>query len=142
MSAALNARFGINGQLSFIEDESGLIVAIISNSHATASLCLQGAHLMTWKPASQAEPVIWLSRDARLAPGRSIRGGVPVCWPWFGAHASEPSFPAHGYARTVPWQVMESGIEPATHPILPTEGCASWKTGIQAHHGRIHARLN
>jgi len=108
----LNARFAIPEQLSFREDASGLTVAEISNPQATASLCLQGAHLMTWQPKNQSTPVIWLSRDARLAPGKSIRGGVPVCWPWFGAHASEPGFPAHGYARTAPWQVVESGIEP------------------------------
>ena len=108
----LNAQFGIAGQLSFREDASGLVVAEISNPQATASLCLQGAHLMTWQPRSQSVPVIWLSRDAKLAAGKSIRGGVPVCWPWFGAHATETGFPAHGYARTVPWQVIETGIEP------------------------------
>ena len=108
----LNAQFGIAGQLGFRDDDSGLVVAEISNLQATASLCLQGAHLMTWQPKSQSVPVIWLSRDAILAAGKSIRGGVPVCWPWFGAHASESDFPAHGYARTVPWQVIESGIEP------------------------------
>ena len=108
----LNAQFGIGGQLSFREDGSGLIVAEISNLQATASLCLQGAHLMSWQPRSQSVPVVWLSRDAKLAAGKSIRGGVPVCWPWFGAHASEPAFPAHGYARTSPWQVVESGNEP------------------------------
>lgn len=123
MTQQLNTQFGINGQLSFREDVSGLVIAEISNPQATATLCLQGAHLMTWRPASQALPVVWLSRDAKLAAGRSIRGGVPVCWPWFGAHASEsgfasggtsaaPRFPAHGYARTVPWQVIESGSEP------------------------------
>ena len=108
----LNAQFGINGQLNFRDDTSGLVVAEISNPQASASLCLQGAHLITWHPVSQVEPVIWLSRDAKLATGKSIRGGVPVCWPWFGAHAAEPCFPAHGYARTAPWQVIESGSEP------------------------------
>jgi len=112
VTAALNARFGIPGQLDFREDVSGLVIAEISNPQASASLCLQGAHLMTWQPRSQAEPVIWLSRDASLAEGKSIRGGVPVCWPWFGAHATETGFPAHGYARTVPWQVIGSGSEP------------------------------
>lgn len=109
---SLNARFGIEGQLGFREDTSGLVIAEISNEQATASLCLQGAHLMTWQPRGQSTPVIWLSRDAKLAAGKSIRGGVPVCWPWFGAHAAEPGFPAHGYARTVPWQMVESGTEP------------------------------
>lgn len=114
MAAArqLNMQFGIDGQLEFCEDASGLAIAKISNPQATASLCIQGAHLMTWQPRSQSVPALWLSRDARLADGKSIRGGVPVCWPWFGAHPSEPGFPAHGYARTAPWQVLESGIEP------------------------------
>lgn len=108
----VNEQFGIAGQLHFAEDASGLIFAQISNDHAGASLCLQGAHLVNWQPRSQAVPVIWLSRDARLAVGKSIRGGVPICWPWFGAHATEPGFPAHGYARTTSWQVIESGTEP------------------------------
>jgi glucose-6-phosphate 1-epimerase len=114
MTAAqqMNAQFGIDGQLKFREDASGLIVAEISNPLATASLCLQGAHLMTWQPRSQAVPVVWLSRDAKLTAGKSIRGGAPVCWPWFGAHATESGFPGHGYARTVPWRVVESGSEP------------------------------
>ena len=107
----LNKQFGIDGQLIFREDSSGLIIAEIDNAQATASLCLQGAHLMTWRPKHQASPVVWLSRDAKLAAGKSIRGGSPVCWPWFGAHATEPRFPGHGFARTVPWQVIESGID-------------------------------
>ena len=107
-----NTQFGLKGQLSFREDVSGLIIADINNTQATASLCLQGAHLMTWQPKSQPVPVVWLSRDAKLAAGKSIRGGAPVCWPWFGAHASEASFPGHGYARTMPWRVIASGNEP------------------------------
>jgi D-hexose-6-phosphate mutarotase len=116
----LNTRFGIDGHLSFTRDRSELIVAEISNAQATASLCLQGAHLMTWQPRSQPLPVVWLSRDAKLAAGKSIRGGAPVCWPWFGAHPSEPGFPGHGYARTVPWRMIESGREPdgATRLVL------------------------
>ncbi|HEU0234619.1 MAG TPA: D-hexose-6-phosphate mutarotase [Gallionella sp.] len=127
----LNEQFGINGQLGFREDASGLVIAEISNPQATASLCLQGAHLMAWQPASQAVPVLWLSRDAKLAAGKSIRGGVPVCWPWFGAHASEPGFPAHGYARTVPWQVVESGTEPNGATRLTLRLVESEKTRAQ-----------
>lgn len=108
----LNSQFGIKQHLNFREDDSGLIVADIQNDQASASLCLQGAHLMTWQPKSQTVPVVWLSRDAKLAQGKSIRGGAPVCWPWFGAHASEASFPGHGFARTVPWRVIASGSEP------------------------------
>ncbi|MBI5041980.1 MAG: D-hexose-6-phosphate mutarotase, partial [Gammaproteobacteria bacterium] len=62
---------------------------------------------MTWAPKGEW-PVIWLSKDAKLAPGKSIRGGVPICWPWFGPHASEAKFPGHGFARTVPWAVIDT----------------------------------
>jgi len=108
----MNDQFAIKGQLGFNEDASGLIIADINNTLATAKLCLQGAHLMTWRPRVQKEPIVWLSRDAKIAEGKSIRGGAPVCWPWFGAHATETSFPGHGFARTVPWKIIETGNEP------------------------------
>ncbi|BBJ00452.1 D-hexose-6-phosphate mutarotase [Ferrigenium kumadai] len=130
----LNTQFGIKGQLSFREDASGLVVAEINNAQATASLCLQGAHLMTWQPKSQAVPVVWLSRDAKLAAGKSIRGGAPVCWPWFGAHASESSFPGHGFARTVPWNVIETGTEPDGATRLTLRLVESEKTRAQWPH--------
>jgi len=134
MSTALNTQFGIKGQLSFREDASGLIVAEINNALGSASLCLQGAHLMTWQPKSQAVPVVWLSRDAKLAAGKSIRGGAPVCWPWFGAHATDSSFSGHGFARTVPWQVIESGTEPNGATRLTLRLVASDKTRAQWPH--------
>jgi D-hexose-6-phosphate mutarotase len=148
----LNRQFGINGLLDFREDApvkgtppdtrpagglgaaSGLIVAEISNAQANASLCLQGAHLMSWQPKSQSVPVVWLSRDAELAAGKSIRGGAPVCWPWFGAHASESGFPGHGFARTVPWQVIESGSEPDGATRLTLRLVASDRTRAQWPH--------
>ncbi|MBK9161701.1 MAG: D-hexose-6-phosphate mutarotase [Nitrosomonadales bacterium] len=135
MSAAvLNTQFGIKGQLSFREDASGLVIAEINNALGSASLCLQGAHLMTWQPKSQSVPVVWLSRDAKLAAGKSIRGGAPVCWPWFGAHASEAGFPGHGFARTVPWRVIESGAEPNGATRLTLRLIASDKTRAQWPH--------
>ncbi|MEJ1958531.1 MAG: D-hexose-6-phosphate mutarotase [Nitrosomonadales bacterium] len=105
--AALNTNFGIAGTLEFVQDAGGLILARIANSHAHSTIALQGAHIMTYQPIGE-QPVIWLSPAAKLAPGKSIRGGVPVCWPWFGAHASESTFPAHGFARTVLWEVTAS----------------------------------
>ncbi len=103
----LNNCFAIADQLTFATDPGGLTIANINNAYASASIALQGGHLMTWTPKG-AEPVVWLSPDAKLAPGKSIRGGVPICWPWFGAHATETSFPAHGFARTTLWQVVET----------------------------------
>lgn len=107
----LNQRFSINNHLKFSEIGGGLLAAEISNSLATASIALQGAHLMTYQPHGH-EPVIWLSKYAKFASGKSIRGGVPICWPWFGAHISDTKLPGHGYARTVPWEVLETKALP------------------------------
>ncbi len=101
----LNDDFGIAGQLAFRDAGDGFIVIDVDNSQCTASIAMQGAHLMRWNPKGE-EPVIWMSPVAKLAQGKSIRGGVPICWPWFGAHASEASFPGHGFARTVAWDVI------------------------------------
>ena len=106
--AELNDQFAIPFKLRFKPSGDGLIVADISNTLASASICLQGGQLLRWQPVSTAEPVLWLSKDARFATGKSIRGGIPVCWPWFGAHALKAGFPAHGFARTQAWQVKGS----------------------------------
>jgi len=103
----LNKQWGIKNQLTFDTTHTGLVIANINSNHASASIALQGAHLMTWTPTGE-KPAIWLSPDATLAPGSSIRGGVPICWPWFGAHKTRSDFPAHGLARTVPWQVTNT----------------------------------
>ena len=103
--AGLNTRFAIQDALVFNQGPGGLVVAVVENQAASAQIALQGAQLMRWSPGAE-QPVIWLSDAARFEPGKSIRGGVPVCWPWFGPHPSEAGFPAHGYARTVLWEVL------------------------------------
>jgi D-hexose-6-phosphate mutarotase len=110
-AADLNRRLAIADFLSFEESTAGFVVANITTRYATASIALQGAHVTSYQPAGHA-PLIWLSRLAKFAPGKSIRGGVPVCWPWFGAHASNAQFPGHGFARTVPWQLVDAKLLP------------------------------
>lgn len=107
----LNRRFGLNRQLVFDTGPGGLTVARIANDHASATIALQGAHVLAWQPRGE-EPVIWLSPAAKFASGTSVRGGVPVCWPWFSAHVTESAFPAHGFARTVPWSVAATERRP------------------------------
>ncbi|MFE4603156.1 D-hexose-6-phosphate mutarotase [Kitasatospora indigofera] len=81
-----------------------LPVLVIDHPRARAAVTLQGAQLIAWQPAG-AEPVLWLSEQARFEPGRAVRGGVPICWPWFGPVAE----PSHGFARLLPWELTESG---------------------------------
>ena len=106
--STLSLRFGLSGLITFREIPGGLTVLEVANIHGSATIALQGGHIMKWQPKSEAEPVVWLSRAARFAPGKSIRGGIPVCWPWFGPHATNPKLPAHGFARTMPWEVIST----------------------------------
>ena len=94
-------------QLIFKMGKGGIPVVEIQNDEASAAISLQGAHVLSWMPAGEDE-VIWLSEDATFAAGKSVRGGIPICWPWFGAHEDNASFPAHGFARTVLWQVIST----------------------------------
>lgn len=105
----LNQQFAHDNHVRFYAKDNGFIYAEIDNAHAYASIAVQGAHVMEFTPHGH-KPVIWLSEQAKFAEGKSIRGGVPVCWPWFGPHPEDPSKPAHGYARTVPWQVVGSAV--------------------------------
>ena len=105
----LNHRFGKDGHLSFKKGPGGLAIAEISNHHASATIFLQGGHLASWTPRSQ-QPVIWLSPMAQFGKGRPIRGGIPICWPWFASHPTKPDFPFHGPARTSLWEVAETAV--------------------------------
>jgi len=108
---ALNERHALGTALRFGSGAGGLVFARIDNAHAQATICLQGAHVTHWQPRTQAEPVLWLSPAARYAPGTPIRGGIPVCWPWFGPAPAGAAAPAHGFARTQRWGVQASATE-------------------------------
>lgn len=101
----LKGNFGANSAISFRQLPDNIVIADINNSLATASLSLYGGHIISWQPRSQAMPVLWISELVKFQQGKAIRGGVPVCWPWFGAHPTNASMPGHGYARVTPWEL-------------------------------------
>lgn len=78
----------------------------ISNKKAHAKIALQGAHLFHYQRQGQ-NPLLWLSEKSFFEAGKAIRGGVPICWPWFGRHKTEKNLPQHGFARNVPWKLLE-----------------------------------
>jgi len=104
----LTAEFGIAGVLDFVETEHGLVKAAISLDGISGELYLQGAHLTAWQPPGE-RPVLFTSPNSAFAPGRAIRGGIPIIFPWFGANRHEPAAPQHGFARTASWQL--DGVE-------------------------------
>ncbi|MGL5247418.1 MAG: D-hexose-6-phosphate mutarotase, partial [Brooklawnia sp.] len=71
-----------------------------------------GAHVAEWTPAG-ARPVLWLSASSVFEPGKAIRGGIPIIWPWFGAGADNDKAPAHGFARLSEWHLRHAQVSPA-----------------------------
>ena len=90
------------------EPKPGYPVYVINHLEVTARVALQGAHVMEWRPTAQTEPVLYMSPDALLEHGKPIRGGIPVCWPWFGGHPTDATKPMHGFARTRPWELVRA----------------------------------
>jgi glucose-6-phosphate 1-epimerase len=102
--ARLAKEFDIPDALRFEDAPGGLVRAVISTPAAEADLYLQGAHVVHWAPRGH-RPVLFVSPRSLFAPGKAIRGGVPVIFPWFGARGDGQPGPAHGFARSMEWTV-------------------------------------
>ena len=100
----LNRQFSSPG-LVFREGPGGLIRACIETAACTGTLFLHGAHVTEWTPSGQ-KPVLWISRESLYVAGKPIRGGIPICFPWFGPHPSDSAMPAHGTARISEWSLV------------------------------------
>ncbi|HEY4328605.1 MAG TPA: D-hexose-6-phosphate mutarotase [Phycisphaerae bacterium] len=121
---SLNTKFALTtgtDHIHFITGEGGLICADIKTPACTGRVYLLGAHIAAWQPSGQ-EPVIFMSSKSPFEVGKAIRGGIPVCFPWFasktdgpiasvmgtGGASPRPAPPSHGTVRTMEWQVEET----------------------------------
>jgi len=104
------SRFEIPGIAIFELGEGGLLRLTIDTPLASAHIYLHGAHVTHFQPKGAA-PVLFMSRQSFFAPGKPIRGGVPLIFPWFGPRAGHPEAPAHGFARTNEWSVESLSID-------------------------------
>jgi len=105
----LDRRFGISGVVRICKGNGGLPRIQISGSRADGEMYLHGAQVTSWKPAGNDE-VLFLSTTSRWQEGQAIRGGIPICFPWFRAKADDPKAPAHGFVRTKNWR-LDSIVE-------------------------------
>ncbi|GGD02750.1 D-hexose-6-phosphate mutarotase [Halopseudomonas salina] len=108
----------------------------VAHPRVSARIALEGGHLVSCLPAGQ-KPLLWLSPQEPEVPGKPLRGGVPLCWPWFG---NERSGPAHGIARTGLWELESVVVTDEAVQInleLPQSEMAihipdeHWKLGVQ-----------
>ncbi|MCG3724846.1 D-hexose-6-phosphate mutarotase [Vibrio cincinnatiensis] len=87
--------------VTMVEKDNVKIVRIIHDK-AVAGIALHGGHVLSFQPKGQPD-LIWMSSDALFDGKAALRGGIPVCWPWFGRIAA----PAHGFARSTEWTLVE-----------------------------------
>ena len=92
----------------------GLPFLVVDTDRCRARLTPHGAQVCEWSPAGQASSVLFTSPRAVFAAGKAIRGGIPVCFPWFANHPSDPTKPAHGFARTRSWEITDIGHDDAS----------------------------
>lgn len=111
------------------------------------SVALQGAQVVGWHPRG-APPVLFMSPRSHFVPGKPIRGGVPLCFPWFGPRVDDPGSPQHGFARTVEWttevlEIAADGAARAVFGLAPTAASrALWPHEFGARlTARAHAGL-
>ncbi|WP_339736472.1 D-hexose-6-phosphate mutarotase [uncultured Sunxiuqinia sp.] len=106
----LDEKYSIEGEIGFMEMEGELPFISVSNKYAQADICLYGAHVMSFTPHKTME-LLWMSPTSFSEEGKAIRGGIPVCFPWFGPHPTDPKKPQHGFGRLIYWDVVETKSE-------------------------------
>src|ERR1700678_494584 len=114
MAADLDRQFGIAGVATVCDGNGAMPRVQITSSLCDGEIYLHGAHVTSWKPAG-AEEVLFLSSKSHWEEGQAIRGGIPICFPWFRAKVDDRQAPAHGFVRTKAWQLAsivqnENGI--------------------------------
>jgi glucose-6-phosphate 1-epimerase len=137
----LNDHFGIPHVLTFAEGNGGLLCAQVTTEACTATLYLQGSHLVHWQPAGQ-KPVLFLSDRSNYKLGKAIRGGVPVIFPWFGQRTGDRTDgPMHGFARTQVWEVAFAAVSGKDLHLTLTLGPTEESRGLGYDHFRVAYEL-
>ncbi|MBC8108819.1 MAG: D-hexose-6-phosphate mutarotase [Anaerolineae bacterium] len=112
----------------------------INTELASAEIYLHGAHITHFHPRGADHPVLWMSKSSVFKPDKAIRGGIPICFPWFGPNSDDPKAPAHGFARTRDWKVesIQPGETGAIIVVLQMKSDDStkkwWNADFAAHY--------
>jgi len=103
--AELDRRFGIPG-IAKVDDGNGALPRVqVTGPLAKGEMYLHGAHVTSWIPTGY-DQVLFVSSKSRWQEGQAIRGGIPICFPWFRGKANDPHAPAHGFVRTKMWHLQ------------------------------------
>lgn len=108
-TASLDRRHEIPGIARVVDGPGGLPKVHVTTPAATGEIYLHGAQVTSWTPTGQPD-VLFVSAGSRWESGRAIRGGIPICFPWFGNKAGDAQAPAHGFVRNKAW-TLESIVQ-------------------------------
>lgn len=108
----LNSEYGIEGQVEIVEGEGGFPLIKITNDQATAEVSVYAGHVLSFRPATESEDLIFVSSEVQYKAGKAIRGGIPICWPWFGPDPEGMGRPNHGFVRNRLWNVVSTAALP------------------------------
>ncbi len=100
-----------------IVGQGGLQCLAIDTAQCKGEIFLHGAHLTQWQPTGN-QPVLWMSESSMFKAGQPIRGGVPICFPWFGPKLDDPAAPPHGWARLKAWTLDSVTNEDANGTVV------------------------
>lgn len=103
-AADLDRRFGIPNTASVVVGNGGLPKVQLTSPLASGEIYLHGAQATSWHPTGATE-ALFVSCESAWQQDKAIRGGVPICFPWFGDKTGDPNAPVHGFARTKPWRL-------------------------------------
>lgn len=108
---SLSNRFGFADRVRIEAGEGGLPRIVVTSPLAEAEIYLHGGQVTRYKPSGQQD-VLFMSSKSLFQPGKAIRGGVPICFPWFGPRSNEPAAPAHGFARLESFDLESTTVDP------------------------------
>ena len=106
----LNRDHGIAGQVEFFEGQGGFPFIRVKNAKASALISVYAGQVLSFQPTGKTDDLMFLSQKAYYQTGKAIKGGVPICWPWFGPDPEEKGRAAHGFVRNRSWDVIETNV--------------------------------
>ena len=103
----LNKNHGIKGQVKFMEGAGGFPFIMVDNARGSAVISVYGGQVLSFQPANE-QNLMFLSEAAYYETGKGIKGGAPICWPWFGPDPEQQGRPVHGFVRNRLWNVVKT----------------------------------
>lgn len=121
----LNKDYAIDDQIKFIEGKNGFSLIEIHNTTAKALISVYGGQVMSFQPNTESDDLLFISNKAYYQQGKAIKGGIPLCWPWFGPDPEAQGRSSHGFVRNRSWtvsgtQALSNGTTKVTLSLVDT----------------------